>query len=213
MAEWVNRQTGEVMILKLMGGRNVSRETTVTRAFIRASEGRAAMWTVGSSDKGIARISQDAQAFGQWLTKEAGVDWIIILEPGSQSCHWHLHCVVNAFIKWDIVRDSWQRIRGEEGLHVDVRQVAKGDRIAYYVSKYLRKEPDVSRETIIGYRRFRSSKGLRKRLAKYIVQVESEKRKVEVWMGWGESDTSVRGPQRSSIEDDLLCHRNAGDRG
>ena len=98
----------------------------------------------------------------------------MVLEAGEQGKRWHIHKLLPGYIKQSQMKAIWEKVVGEKGLNVNFRMVENNSIGAWYVSKYLRKDGG----TVTGVRRFRTSKGLRSMVQRFI----QEDPKPKIWM-------------------------------
>ena len=206
MSEWMNLGTGEIVDFKIRkGGVNVGKQVALAKAFIRHFLD-VKLWTVGSGELCIEGISEDCQKFGRWLTENEHT-WIMVLEEGAKTGHWHMHLLIPGYCDWGSVLDAWEKIRKESGLHVNYVRINNEAQAGSYISKYLRKAWGNSAR---GFRKFRSSKGISKKLAKELDEIKKERIERMVFIEGGSStaDSKWSGERRTQWKDILSLMSN-----
>lgn len=203
MAKFMDFVTGEVIEMKVLGGRTIGKQVNLARAFMGYCEdkGGVNLWTFGTRFLKLAEITGVAQNFGRRLNKR-GLDYIMVLEAGEEGKRWHIHMLLPGYLDWYMMKDEWEAVVGEEGLHVQFRKVQTGDKVAWYVAKYLRKDFG---EGCFGVRRFRSSKNLTKKVADFYPKHEQR----VIWMQCKDLETENfdcdgRRKEDGSITDSII---------
>lgn len=169
LIDWARAKWGESPELVYRGQRE-GRPVYAQRMCIN----HTALWTLGTAFTTPNEIAAYAQLIGARWTDQ-GCLWAMVLESGSVGKRWHLHAIVSGIsdplVEREHLHRAWSElvgaIRSEQGV---VRHLAHatfvrvyGDGAGRYLAKYLGKD-----DGAVGYRKFRSSRGLRKSVADFI---------------------------------------------
>jgi hypothetical protein len=156
---------GEVVKMRARGGAPV-RNARLMRAlqrFCQAHSIHLDMWTFGTNHTTPDRLSEWAVVLGDMWTRQSRM-WTLVLEAGTEGGRWHIHALVaGEQMSWQGMKDFWQGLTMIKGAHVE-RTATYSDGVGGYLSKYLAK----AHQGGLGYRRFRSSRHLRRTVAAFI---------------------------------------------
>jgi hypothetical protein len=149
-------------------------------------------WTLGTADLEPDDIAHYAQTLGVWMRKSGSVEvpdllrdllqakadkkgrtpqvpWVMVLEQGESGKRWHVHMICAGSVSWQTMRDTWSRISGHDKPHVEERSVYSAG-LSGYLAKYLVKDLGIE---AVGFRRFRSSGGLRRLVAAHLAKTST----------------------------------------
>lgn len=97
----------------------------------------------------VQYLMETWRKFRVYIRRKYGdFSFVWVKEQGEESGHWHLHVLVSRYMDQGWISEAWSAVGG--GGVVDIRRVARCEKVAHYLGKYLTKNalsgfPDGSR--------------------------------------------------------------------